>query len=154
MDSKAAIKNSALFKDFNSLELLKVTEIGRRRFLPKGSAVIAQGDEFEEGDTSLYTLASGLVKVVMPLGDGKELVLAILTPPEHFGEMSFVDHKPRSADVIAMEDTELIVFQHDALDGLLSEEVEMSLKFYRALSKSLVQKIRKMNARVIGGGGR
>jgi len=148
MDPKSALKKSPLFKDFNSLELIQLTEIVKRRFLGKGEAILAEGDEFDE-DPSLYILVSGLVKVAVPIAENTELVLAVLTPPDHFGEMSFVDGRPRSANVIAMEDTELFVLQHDALEGLLTDDRGLSLKFYRGLSRSLVHKMRKTNARVV-----
>lgn len=147
MDPKKALKKSGLFRDLNSLELIKLTEIVRRRFLPTGEGILAEGEEFDD-DPSLYLLVSGLVKVAVPVSENTELVLAVLTPPDHFGEMSFVDGRPRSANVIAMEDTEMLVFPHDALDELLSGDRELSLKFHRSLARSLVHKIRAMNERV------
>ncbi|MBI5190607.1 MAG: cyclic nucleotide-binding domain-containing protein [Nitrospirae bacterium] len=148
MDPKGALKKTELFKDLNSLELIKVTEVVRRRFLEKGEAILAEGEEFGD-DPSLYILVTGLVKVAVPVAENTELVLAILSPPDHFGEMSFMDGRPRSANVVAMEDSELFVLSHDALEGLLTDDRDLSLKFYRALSRSLVHKMRRMNDRVV-----
>lgn len=148
MDPKGALKKSDLFRDLNSLELIQVTEIVKRRFLGKGEAILAEGEEFD-ADPSLYLIVSGLVKVAVPVSENTELVLAILSPPDHFGEMSFMDGRPRSANVVAMEDSELFVLSHDALDTLLAGDRDLSLKFHRALSRSLVRKIRAMNQKVV-----
>jgi len=150
MDPKKILKDSALFHEFNSLELLNVTEIARRCFLNKGDTVLTEGDNFEV-DASLYIIASGVVKVLVPMGEGKELVLAILSAPGHFGEMSFVDHRPRSAEVVAMDETLLLQIDHDDLDRVLSENKDTSSKFYRSLSKSLVHKIRATNDKLTMG---
>jgi len=147
IDTKQILKSSHLFSSFNSLEILKVTEIARREFLSKGDIVINEGENFEI-DASLYVIASGLMKVSMPLGIGKELVLSILSPPDHFGELSFVDENPRSADVVAMEDTELLRIGHEPLKGLLESDPGLALKFYKSLCSVVVHKLRNMNEKL------
>jgi CRP/FNR family transcriptional regulator/CRP/FNR family cyclic AMP-dependent transcriptional regulator len=150
MDPRQVLKSCNIFKGLNSLELLKMTEISRRVFLNKGELIISEGENFEV-DSSLYVIASGLVKVSLPLGTGKELVLAILGPSGHFGELSFVDGDPRSADVIAMEDSELLKLDHEALADLLKSDNGLSLKFYKSISAVLVNKLREMNEKARGG---
>jgi len=147
IDPKKILKESHLFRGFNSLELIKVVEISRREFLSKGDIIISEGENFEM-DSSLYVIASGLVKVSMPLGPGKELVLSILSPPEHFGELTFVDRKPRSANVVAMEDSELLKIEQEQLDELLHADTALALKFYKALGGVVVAKLRKMNEKL------
>ena len=39
--------------------------------------------------------------------------VARLDPGEHFGELSLIDEQPRSAHVIAMEDTNVLVLRSD-----------------------------------------
>jgi len=148
MNPKQVLKNSSLFRDCDSLELLKLTEICRRRFLPKGGVIISEGEDFV-ADSSLYIIVSGLAKVAVPMGEGKELVLAFMSPPDHFGELSFLDQNPRSADVVAMEDTELLVITHEALEALLDENRDLALKFYRSISKVLAKRLRESNSKML-----
>lgn len=148
MDAKQLLKQSELFRQMNSLELLKVTEIARREFLAKGETIISEGENFEV-DSSLYIVSSGLVKVVLQFGEGRELVLAILSTPDLFGELSFMDLSPRSANVVAMDDTELLKLDHDALLELLDNDHAMALKFYNSMARILTAKIRQMNEKVI-----
>ena len=57
----------------------------------------------------MYLLVSGRVKVSLASPEGKELVLNYLEAPAHFGEMSLVDAQPRTADVIAVTDVEVLL---------------------------------------------
>lgn len=61
---------------------------------------------FEEGYPAdgVYLICSGKVKVVKYRA-GKEILLATLGEGSIFGEMAFIDSRPRSATVIAIEDT-------------------------------------------------
>jgi len=148
MDPKQVLKKSSIFSELTPFELLKVTEICRRRFVSKGGVVISEGDDLLP-NSALYIVVTGLVKVTAPLGGGKELVLSFLSPHDHFGEMSMLDHRPRSANVVAMEDTELLMMSHDAIENLLADEKDMSLKFYRATAKVLAQKLRTANDKIV-----
>src|SRR5687767_3408258 len=66
-----------------------------------GSKVFAQGTP---GD-GLYIVLSGGVRVVAP--DGTEI--AVLAPGAYFGEFSLLLGTDHQSDVVAIEDTELMV---------------------------------------------
>jgi CRP/FNR family cyclic AMP-dependent transcriptional regulator len=53
------------------------------------------------------------VKVVLVADDGREVILGILGVGEHFGELALIDDQPRSAHVIAMEESTLLVLRRD-----------------------------------------
>lgn len=148
MDARQVIKNSYLFRGCNSLELIKLTEIARREFMSKGDVIISEGDDFD-ADTALYIIGSGLVKVAIPLGEGREMVLSILGPADQFGELSFTDGKPRSANVVAMDDTELLKLDHDHLTALFEDDHNLALKFYHSLSRALTVRVRETNDKIL-----
>jgi len=50
------------------------------------------------------------VKVALRHEDGREIVLSLLNEGNFFGELSLLDNDPRSASVIAVEDTTLFMF--------------------------------------------
>ena len=66
----------------------------------KGATIIREGTT----GSYAYLIVSGSVEVSKQIGD-ERLVLSRLVKGNIFGEMSLVDDKPRSADVVAMEDT-------------------------------------------------
>jgi CRP/FNR family cyclic AMP-dependent transcriptional regulator len=99
----------SLFKSLDSAELLKFGELVREKSYPKGSVILFEDDP---GD-SLFVVRDGRVKVVLVADDGREVILGILGVGEHFGELALIDDQPRSAHVIAMEESTLLVLRRD-----------------------------------------
>ena len=102
MSSQATIRNAPpritaipMFADLSEENQRAIAELVTARHFDKGSLIIGQGDPA----TCMYLLMSGRVKVSLASCEGKELVLDYLEAPVHFGEMSLVDSKARSADV-------------------------------------------------------
>ncbi|WNK00958.1 EAL domain-containing protein [Thalassospiraceae bacterium LMO-JJ14] len=80
----------------------------------------------EPGDHA-YFIERGSVDVIIEK-DGADFVIAQLGPGEIIGEMSMIDDAPRSADVIATADTELIVIQRSRfIKPLTSADPMMNL---------------------------
>ena len=79
--------------------------------------VKAGGYAVTEGDPSreFYVVISGEFSVVKKLASGKQQVFAKLRPGDSFGEMSYLDGRPRSASVVADTDAVLIAFEHNKL---------------------------------------
>ena len=101
------LKRVPLFESLPEVELAHFAELTREKTYPKGSVILFENDR---GD-SLYLVASGQVKVVLIGEDGREVILSVLGPGTFFGEMALIDDAPRSAHVIAMEDSGLLVIR-------------------------------------------
>ena len=98
-----------LFHGLDPEEQARFGELVRERSYPKGSVILFQDDP---GD-SLFILRAGRVKVVLIGEDGREVILGVLEPGAHFGELSLIDDQPRSAHVIAMEDAQLMILRRE-----------------------------------------
>lgn len=73
----------------------------------EGGAMMAVRGESAD---SLFVLVSGKVKVVLDSEDGREVILSIFrSPGDFFGEMSLLDDAPRSASLVAMEPSRLLL---------------------------------------------
>lgn len=105
VDKAKVLRQSPLF------ELLSAAEIDVLAALSKPQRHAAGETLFSEGEVgaSLYVLAAGEVEVVRRTGAGAEKVLATLSAPAAFGEMSLIDREQRSATVRAR--TEAVVLQ-------------------------------------------
>src|SRR3989442_2118021 len=101
--------------------------------------------EDDPGD-ALYVVATGQVKVVLIGEDGREVILSVLGEGDFFGEMSLIDEEPRSAHVIAMEDSNLLVIRREDFQSILQQSPGIAMGLLRELSRRL--------RRVGGGGGR
>ena len=65
----------------------------------------------------MFVIAQGRVKVALFGENGRELTLSELKPGDFFGEMSLLDNRPRSANVVAIDDATLLVLTRDAFIG-------------------------------------
>jgi CRP-like cAMP-binding protein len=72
-----------------------------------------------------------------------------LGPGEVIGEMSFMDHKGASANLIADGPTEIIAITRDALFGKLDSNTSFAARFYECLFLELSRKLRSTNQRVL-----
>jgi len=93
------------------------------RLYQSGEVIFRRG---EPGDHA-YFIERGAVDVIIEK-DGADFVVAQLGPGEIIGEMSMIDDAPRSADVVATADTELIVIQRSRfIKPLTSADPMMNL---------------------------
>ncbi len=140
MEAKKFLKNVPLFEDFSNEELEKLLVISEEKTYPKDS-VIFQKDDL---GNFFFLICSGRVKVIIETEEGKEGILSILYPTEFFGEMSLLDGEPRSATVVALEATKVIIIKRDDFLGLLYKHPELALKILKTLSLRL----RKANRQI------
>ena len=112
-----------LFSQLSAVELQRVVDVARERAYPRNSVILFEDDP---GD-ALYVVANGQVKVVLIGEDGREVILSVMGPGEFFGEMSLLDDEPRSAHVIAMEDSSLAVLRREDFEGLLTSSPQIAL---------------------------
>ncbi len=131
-----------LFSGLDRDELAKFAEVTRERAYPKGSVILFQDDP---GD-SLFVLRSGRVKVVLIGEDGREVILGVLEPGAHFGELALIDDRPRSAHVIAMEDAQLLILRREDF----RRRVENNPSVAWALLKELSRRLRRADEKIGG----
>lgn len=105
----------------------------RERTYPKGSVILFEDDP---GD-ALYLVASGQVKVVLIGEDGREVILSVLGEGAFFGEMALLDDEPRSAHVIAMEDSVVLALRREDFRARLRASPEVAIALLKELSRRL-----------------
>lgn len=108
-------------------------ELMRERSYPKGSVILFEDDP---GD-ALYLVASGQVKVVLIGEDGREVILSVLGEGAFFGEMALLDDEPRSAHVIAMEDSVVLALRREDFRARLRASPEVAIALLKELSRRL-----------------
>ncbi|MBO6519634.1 MAG: EAL domain-containing protein [Rhodospirillales bacterium] len=93
------------------------------RLYQAGDVIFRRGEPGEHA----YFIERGAVDVIIEK-EGDDVVIAKLGPGEIIGEMSMIDDAPRSADVIATAETELIVIQRSrVIKPLTSADPMMNL---------------------------
>jgi CRP/FNR family transcriptional regulator, cyclic AMP receptor protein len=132
----------SLFRGLGRDSLQRFAEVTREKRYPKGSVIVFADDP---GD-SLYLVRAGRVKVVLLGDDGREVILGVLGVGEHFGELSLIDDQPRSAHVIAMEDSLLLVLRREDF----RRRVEASPAVAWALLGELSRRLRTADKKIGG----
>ncbi len=131
-----------LFTGLDPIELQRFAELTREKFYPRGSVILFENDP---GD-SLFIVRQGRVKVVLIGEDGREVILGVLGVSDHFGELSLIDDRPRSAHVIAMEDSHLLVLRREDFRS----RVEASPSVAWCLLTELSRRLRRADEKIGG----
>jgi CRP/FNR family cyclic AMP-dependent transcriptional regulator len=127
------LKHVPLFSELGAEETLRLARAAREKSYTKNSVILFEDDP---GD-ALYVVLAGQVKVVLIGEDGREVILSMLKDGDFFGEMALIDDQPRSAHVIATEDTNLLVLHRDDFRRCLEESPRIALGLLRAMSRRL-----------------
>ena len=139
------LRRVPLFVELGEAEIARLAEIARDRSYPRNSVILFEDDP---GD-ALYVVVTGLVKVVLIGEDGREVILSVLKEGDFFGEMSLIDDQPRSAHVIAMEDSSLLVLRREDFHKGLREAPGIAVGMLRAMSRRLREADEKIGGLVL-----
>lgn len=105
MNLEEFLKQVPLFQSLLPEDMKILSALIRIQFVKKGGALFHQGTE----GTALYIIKKGSIKIVLPSSRGDEVILAIFSEGDFFGEMALLDGMLRSADAVALEPCELLV---------------------------------------------
>ena len=133
MDPIEVLRGVPLFRQVADTDLVPLAQLIRERQYSKGSLILSQGTPGE----ALFLIKSGQVKVTVVAEDGREVILSVLGPGSFFGEMALVDDEPRSAHVIAMDDTTLLQLRREDFRARLRTAPELAISLLRELSRRL-----------------
>ena len=109
-------------------ELKALSERAIMRAFAKNTVIVSEGDRAD----SLYIVLSGRVRAYVSDDQGKEMFLSEAGKGEYFGEMA-LDEGPRSASVITLEPTRLLVVPKDDFAAFLAKSPEFALHLVRKL---------------------
>jgi CRP-like cAMP-binding protein len=133
VDVAALLKRVSIFSDLPADTLVDLASRMRPRQADAGSVIVSQ----EETGDALFVMASGKVKVVLYGETGREIILSILREGDFFGEMSLLDRQPRSANVVAVEESELLTLDRDAFQSHLHAHPSTALAILAEMSRRL-----------------
>jgi CRP/FNR family transcriptional regulator, cyclic AMP receptor protein len=116
---REALLSSAFFRPMRPAEIDEILGFATERRYPRGSTVMAKG----EPGSSMMAVLAGRLRVNSISADGREITLNVIGPGELVGEFALLDGKPRSNDVIAVEDTTVMVVErHQFMPFLLRHD--------------------------------
>ena len=136
---KESLKNLLFFSYLSPEQMDKVMTYIETLELSSGEVL------FEEGDKSDYVcfIISGSLEVVkMTTWQNFTTVIATLYEGSCIGEMSLIDHSPRSATIRADENTRLAILTQRAFDVMVESEPELGVNILKGVAQTLSDNLR------------
>jgi CRP/FNR family cyclic AMP-dependent transcriptional regulator len=122
-----------IFETLDDECLRPIMKVASLRSIPRHTVVLHAGDSTD----NIYFVLSGSLKVQVSDEDGREVILSKLGPGELFGEMGVLDDNPRSATVLAVEPSEVVVMGKTDFKKCLADNPDVSLFIMRNLTRRL-----------------
>ena len=134
------LKTIPLFSELSEKDLQKIAQVATKQKYHKDNIILIE----EEVGSTMFVILSGRVKISRISDDGREVILSILSDGDFFGEMSLLDGQTRSANVTAIEDSELMVIRREDFLQMLKDYPQIAIN----LLKELAQRIRKSDEHI------
>ena len=138
-----SLRRIKILAQLNDAQLDHLSRFMEQQPVPRLSAVVKQGDP---GD-GMYLILQGELRARVMTG-GQETILSTFDTGDFFGDLSLFDRGPRSADVIANEDSTLLKISTTAFDRLTREAPALATVFLQATARTLAARIRADNKRL------
>ncbi len=117
-----------------------------RRSYNEGDLVCRQGEAGDE----VYLIESGLFSVVLrPPAVEQPVRFATFSPSVCFGEIAFLSHSPRTADVVAEQAGTCYVLTREVYALLEQEQPQVVIDLLQALHQDLARKLGRTNQQLL-----
>ena len=126
--------------------LADLERIVKSTSVASGERIFAAGEPGDE----LYLIRRGSVRIYLSLGVSASHHLATFGRGDFFGDMSFLDRKPRSADAIAGGPTDLYVISGADFERAVKNHPRMEGLVYARLANALALRLRRTDAELSG----
>lgn len=135
-----SLRRLPVFAKLSEAELEELASRMRQKQFKRGDTIFRKDDK----GTHLYVVLEGAVKIALPGEFGQEALVAIARSGEYFGELALFDRSPRSATVVALEDTQAALLAADDFIAFL----ESHPLAVRAVLEGLSRTVRRLSDRV------
>jgi CRP-like cAMP-binding protein len=126
-----ALKAVQLFHSLSQRFLTGIAKACVERTFKKDELIVRQGNP----GVGLFVIVSGKVQIAKTNEAGERLEIATHGPGEVIGEMSVLDGAPRTADVVALEDTTCLVLSAWDFKSFMESHPEVALEILPVVVK-------------------
>lgn len=127
------LSSSFLFSGLNDEEFEKIAAFAKVKKISGDKTVFSKGDP----GNSMFAVISGRLKVQNISEDGKSLIMGFLEPGAVFGEIAVLDNKPRTASILSVEPSELLVIDRAPFMRFLETYPSVAIKLMMAICERL-----------------
>ncbi|MBS2021155.1 MAG: Crp/Fnr family transcriptional regulator [Deltaproteobacteria bacterium] len=133
VDVRRLLGGLSFFADLSAADLDGLVAVTSTRLYSAREIVFREGDP---GDAA-FVVSHGWLKVVATGPDGQEATLSLMGAGEAFGELAILDGGPRSATVMALEPSLLVVLERAPFHELLRQSPTLAYKMLLVTSRRL-----------------
>jgi len=137
VDRRRLLESVPIFSSLGEPEIDALLAATTTRRLAAKELLFRKGDPGHQ----LYGVLSGRLKVVSTGRDGRELVFGVMAPGDVIGEIALMDSNPRSATVVALETSELLVLHRRDLLPYLERHPQVAIH----LAAVLAARVRRLS---------
>jgi CRP-like cAMP-binding protein len=136
LERRRLLASVSIFSSLDERALDALVRATTTRRLDAGEVLFHKGDQGRQ----LYGVLSGRLKASASGGDGKEIYLNVCDPGEVIGEIALLDANPRSATIVALEPSELLVLDRRELLPFLERHPRVAI----AIAELLAERLRRI----------
>jgi CRP/FNR family transcriptional regulator, cyclic AMP receptor protein len=139
------LRKIALFSGLTDQQLSAIAGRATFRSYQKGHEILSINDP----STDVFFILSGRVQVRNHSQNGREIIYSEIAPGEVLGEFAAIDGRPRSASVIAIEDTNVARMSSAEFMHVLQSDFAITLAVLRLLtakSRGLTDRLLELSA--------
>lgn len=134
-----SLANLTIFEGLDNGQRDQILELAEHCRFERGEKIIQQ-----DGKTrKLWFILSGQCEVTRKTEKGCQIKLAELGPNMQFGEMSFFNAAPNSADVTALSSMELLSLSREDFDKLVAAKSPIAYKLADNALQQIATRLRK-----------
>lgn len=125
-----------LFSSLSKRGLEAILKSATEKAFGAGEKILQEG----ESGVGFYQILEGSAQVIR--GDAE---LATLGPGDFFGELAVLDGEPRTADVVALEDTTCLILTRWAMKSIIPAHPDVALGMLEELARRLRESNRALS---------
>ena len=134
------LKFVPLFSELSDADLTAISKVAVTQLFRKDNMILIE----EEVGSTMFVLLEGRVKISRISEEGREVILSILSEGDFFGEMSILDGQARSANVVTLEDSTILVIHREDFLQMLHDFPQIAIN----LLKELAHRLRRSDSQI------
>jgi len=136
---KEVLMRSMIFEGLTVGQIKKVVLLGLMKEYKDSDHIIRQGEEGRE----IYLILQGAAEIVIDKEGEEKQVVGNLQAGDIFGEMAFVSHEPRTANVVAKGDVDVLQIDEKSLDNVRERFPKVGARVFYNFSRILSQRVKQ-----------
>jgi SulP family sulfate permease len=137
-DRRVALGQTDVCRAMSPDEVESFSRMLQSRVVKAGEKVFSAGDE----DDELYLVATGEIDLLLPTTAHHHKRLAKCGPGTLFGEVAFIEAGTRTADAVAVADSELLTLSRTTFERLADEDPGTARALLAALARIQSERLR------------